>query len=90
VLIRAVTPVEGLEAMRLRRGGVADRMLANGPGKVGQAFAITGEHDGMLATESSPLRLLPTARGRRRTKEVTARVGITRAVEWPLRFLLRA
>jgi DNA-3-methyladenine glycosylase len=90
VLIRAVLPVDGLEAMRLRRGGIADRLLTNGPGKVGQAFAITGEHDGMEATESSPLRLLPSVPGRRRVIDVTPRVGITRAVDWPLRFLLRA
>jgi DNA-3-methyladenine glycosylase len=91
VLIRAVVPVDGLDVIRERRGQVSDRQLTNGPGKLGQAFAITGEQDGMVATRRSLLRL----RGGRRTGanaviEVTPRIGITRAVEWPLRFVLRA
>ncbi len=88
VLIRAVMPVEGLEVMRRRRHGVPDRQLTNGPGKLGQAFAITGEQDGMLATATSPLRLLEGPR-KRGVIEVTPRIGISRAAEWPLRFVLR-
>lgn len=89
VLIRAVVPVEGLDIIRLRRGGVPDRQLTNGPGKLGQAFAITGEQDGMVATEESALRLGRARRAPTKSMiEVTPRVGITRAVEWPLRFLL--
>jgi DNA-3-methyladenine glycosylase len=88
VLIRAVVPVAGIDVMRRRRGGVADRQLTNGPGKVGQAFAITGETDGMLATATSSLRLLPRAHRRRIPVAVTPRIGITRAADWPLRFLL--
>ncbi len=40
VLIRAVEPIIGVELMRSRRGVVKERDLANGPGKVCQAFAI--------------------------------------------------
>ena len=87
VLIRAVAPLDGLDVIRRRRGAVPDRQLTNGPGKLGQAFAITGEHDGMVATDRSPLRLLRQARPRR-SIEVTPRIGITRAADWPLRFLL--
>jgi DNA-3-methyladenine glycosylase len=90
VLIRAVVPVAGLDVIRERRGGVSDRQLTNGPGKLGQAFAITGEHDGMPATTRSPLRLLGAARAVMNAAIVaTPRIGITRAVEWPLRFVLR-
>jgi DNA-3-methyladenine glycosylase len=91
VLIRAVVPVEGLEVIRSRRAGMTARQWTNGPGKVGQALAITGEHDGMVATDYSPLRLSPAGKtpGRRVLIEVTPRVGISRAVEWPLRFLAR-
>lgn len=74
----------------MRRGNVADRQLTNGPGKLGQAFAITRDQDGMVATNESPLRLLPELVGRRRVIEVRPRVGISRAVEWPLRFLLKS
>jgi DNA-3-methyladenine glycosylase len=89
VLIRAVEPVEGLDVIRRRRGGVPDRELTNGPGTLGQAFAITGAHDGMLATPDAPLRLSHAPRRRGTVAiEVTPRIGITRAASWPLRFLL--
>jgi DNA-3-methyladenine glycosylase len=91
VLVRAVVPNAGIEIIQQRRGHVADKHLTNGPGKVGQAFAITGEHDGMPATDDSPLRLLQAAQRRRRGSiAVTPRIGITRAADWPLRFVLRS
>ena len=88
MLIRGVTPTDGIETIRRRRGGVPAAQLANGPGKVGQAFAITAEQNGMVATETSALRLVKETATRRRIV-VTPRIGISRAVEWPLRFLLR-
>jgi DNA-3-methyladenine glycosylase len=90
VLIRAVTPDTGIEIIRLRRGHVTDKQLTNGPGKLGQALAITGEHDGMVATDHSLLRLLPMAgKPPRISIDVSPRIGITRAADWPLRFVLR-
>jgi DNA-3-methyladenine glycosylase len=90
VLIRAIEPLEGVTVMRERRGGArADRILSNGPGKLTQALAITGQLDGIRADASAPLRLegrAPNTDARR--IEVTPRIGITRAADWPLRYLL--
>jgi DNA-3-methyladenine glycosylase len=87
ILIRAVQPVAGIDVMRRRRGGVADVRLADGPGKLTQAFAITDAQDGLKATRRSLLRLLPR-RDVIGEAEIVAgpRIGISRAVDWPLRF----
>lgn len=86
VLLRAILPVEGVSLMRRRRGGAADRQLANGPGKLCQALGITRELDGRLMWRSS----VTVLAGRDALPEVrvTPRIGITKAVHWPLRFLL--
>jgi DNA-3-methyladenine glycosylase len=48
VLLRALAPLAGVDAMRLARGpkAVRDRDLCSGPAKLCQAFAITGLDDG--------------------------------------------
>jgi len=89
VLIRAVVPTDGIETIRRRRNGVRDADLTNGPGKLGQAFGITRDQNGLVATERSVLRLLGRADHAPPRIEVTPRIGISRAVEWPLRFLIR-
>src|SRR5947208_1250596 len=47
VLIRAIEPLEGLDAMRERRGLQDVRLLCSGPGRVGQALAITRDLNGL-------------------------------------------
>jgi DNA-3-methyladenine glycosylase len=84
VLLRALEPVQGLEMMRSRRGGVDDRHLCSGPGKLCQALGITRELDG-LGMMGSPVVVAP-GEGKAPSVLVTARVGITKAAEWPLRF----
>jgi DNA-3-methyladenine glycosylase len=89
VLIRAAEPLEGVDVMRRRRGECCrDRELASGPGRLAQAFAITGALNGHPLAEP-PLQLLAgepvpppdVVRG--------PRIGITRAADWPLRFHVR-
>jgi len=89
VLVRAVSPVDGIELMRRRRPKVKrDRDLTNGPGKLCEALGITGKHN-WLPLQKPPLRILagttiPDAQTRR-----TARIGITQCRDWPLRWVIR-
>ncbi|AWN34455.1 DNA-3-methyladenine glycosylase [Methylobacterium radiodurans] len=84
VLIRALEPTDGLEAMRARRGTDTLRLLCAGPGRLCQALAVSRAQDG-LPLDRVPFRLEPPAG----PVAVAAgpRVGITRAVETPWRFL---
>jgi DNA-3-methyladenine glycosylase len=88
VLIRALEPLEGVELMRRRRGGVRSvEELTSGPARLCRALGITGAHNG-LPLQRPPLLL---RRGRRVPDEdvaVTPRVGIRKAADWPLRWLV--
>src|SRR5205085_1289591 len=83
VLLRAIEPVEGVEAMRARRGLDDLRLLCAGPGRLCQALGVTREHDG-LPLDEAPFEL----RGREAEPEIVRgpRIGITRAAEIPWRF----
>src|SRR3954447_24704186 len=70
VLIRAIEPLEGIELMRLRRGGVPDRELTNGPGKLTMALGIGLDLNG-ANLESGPIRIEPLERAARPPKVVT-------------------
>lgn len=91
VLIRALAPLEGVPLMRTRRPKARkDRELTDGPGKVCAALGIAREHDGRPLTGASSLSihagdLVPDAH-----VVVGPRIGISKAVEWPLRFRVRA
>ncbi len=47
VLVRALRPVLGVEQMVALRGGVAEKQLCNGPGKLCQALAIDRSFNGL-------------------------------------------
>jgi DNA-3-methyladenine glycosylase len=83
VLIRALLPERGLEAMRARRGLEAPRSLCSGPGKLCQALAIARGHDG-LPLDAPPFELLE--RGERPPVAAGPRIGITRATELAWRY----
>ena len=83
VLLRALEPRHGVEEMRSRRGFDEPRLLCSGPGRLCQALAVTGEHDG-LPLDRPPFEL----RTREEEPEVVAgpRIGITRAADLPWRY----
>jgi DNA-3-methyladenine glycosylase len=86
VLLRAVEPLGGLAVMRRRRGGIErDRLLASGPGRLTQALAIDRSLDG-AAMSRSGVRIYES--GEDVEVHTSRRIGITRAVDWPLRFTL--
>jgi len=95
VLIRGVHPIAGLDAMRRRRRArhgrrVADAALADGPGKLCDAFGIDGPaHHGADLVRGPSLRILAGAPVDDARVLVTPRVGLSRAADWPLRWLLR-
>lgn len=84
VLLRAVEPLEGLPAMRRRRGVSDERLLAAGPGRLTRALGITRALDQWPMREAA----VQVLAGEPLNAPVaTPRIGITRAVEWPLRFV---
>jgi DNA-3-methyladenine glycosylase len=85
VLIRALEPAMGLEAMRARRGDRPDRDLCSGPGKLTEALGLDLSQNGADLTHD-PFLLLSRPDGWRGEVEVGRRVGITKAVERPWRF----
>jgi DNA-3-methyladenine glycosylase len=87
VLIRAIEPTSGLAAMRRRRGVTDARQLCSGPGKLGEALAITRDRHNGLALDAPPFEL----RARAKPAEVVAgvRIGITKAADLPWRYGLK-
>ena len=85
VLIRALEPTQGLAAMQARRGTDTVRDLCRGPGRLCQALAVTGALD-HRELDGWPFELQPrpepvgTLAGRR--------IGISRGMDTPWRFLL--
>jgi DNA-3-methyladenine glycosylase len=85
VLIRALEPTHGVEAMRARRGLDDPRLLCAGPGRLCQALGITREHDG-LPLDEPPFEVL----ARETEPEIVRgpRVGITRGQEHQWRYAI--
>lgn len=91
ILIRALEPRKGLETMQSRRNREKARELCSGPGKLAQALAIAGTHHGLrMAGKGRPpgcglkSSVLPA-----HDVVTDIRVGISQAVDFPWRFLVR-
>ena len=83
VLLRGGSPVEGVGEIESRRGG--RHPLAVGPGNLTQALGVTGDLDGSSVFDG-PVRIEGEPVGGR--IETSRRVGISRAVDRPWRFVL--
>lgn len=97
VLLRAGQVIEGAELAAERRPAgrattsARERDLARGPGRLCQALAIDRSLDGAdVCAPGSRLGIGPpdTASGEQLRISQGPRIGITQAVDWPLRFWL--
>ena len=94
VLFRAVEPLSGMEDMARARGisPLTARdlpRLTSGPGRLAQAFGITRSRDNGVDLTSPASGLWLGEDGfRAKNIGITPRIGITKAVDQPLRFIL--
>lgn len=88
VLIRALAPLAGLDAMRAARPACRrDRDLCRGPARLCQALGITGAHDSLdLVGAAGHVTIVDDGTPPPDDPVVTARVGITKAAAEPWRW----
>ena len=88
VLIRAVTPIAGIELMRqLRPKARSDRDLASGPARLTQAFGIDGTFDGAdIIRNDRGIRVMTDGTKPPTVPGVGPRIGIGRGKDFPWRW----
>jgi DNA-3-methyladenine glycosylase len=94
VLLRAARPIEGVPAMRAARWHgqreLRERDLCRGPGRLCEAFGITGAQNGVdLTTQGGLVCLADDGAGSDRPVVATLRVGLTRGTTSPWRFIAK-
>lgn len=88
VLIRAVEPVAGLDAMQTNRPAARRPVdLTNGPGKLTQAFDVDDRFHGTPLT-AAPLFLAPGTDVPDADVATSSRIGITKGIDRPWRFFV--
>lgn len=94
ILFRALEPLEGIEEMARARGISVEkpsdlRKLTSGPGRMAEAFGITRQRDnGKDLTDAGSDLFIADDGYRPDQILVTPRIGITKAAERPLRYLV--
>ena len=86
VLIRAIEPTAGLDAMRARRRMNDARLLCAGPGRLCEALAVGRELDG-ARLDRRPFRLV-AASDSGLVVAAGVRIGISKSRDVPWRFVL--
>ncbi|WP_263365844.1 DNA-3-methyladenine glycosylase [Edaphobacter bradus] len=92
VLIRALDPIDGLRTMARLRGvseNAKPKLLTGGPGRLCQALGVTRKTDNGLDVTSATSPLQIADDGARPVEiQITPRIGIRKAADRPLRFLI--
>jgi DNA-3-methyladenine glycosylase len=92
VLIRALDPIEGMATMRRLRGlpeSASGKMLTGGPGRLCEALGITrAAHHGLDVTGKRSILQIVDDGYLPETIDVTPRIGIRKAVDEQLRFVV--
>lgn len=90
VLLRALEPIAGLDAMRAARGSrIADRDLCRGPGRLAQALGMTGAETGMdVLAAGSRIRVFDDGVPPPAALKGLPRIGISRSVALPWRWIV--
>jgi DNA-3-methyladenine glycosylase len=88
VLIRAIEPIQGIEAMTELRPVAKITELTNGPGKLCQALGIDIQHNGVDLMESDTIWLEPKTEIVEFEIRTTSRIGISQGKDFPYRFFV--
>lgn len=93
VLIRALVPLEGIKTMARLRGlpeNAKPQQLTGGPGKLCEALGIArATHNGIDVTKATSSLHIEDDGVHPEKIEITPRIGLSKAKERPLRFLLK-
>ena len=92
VLLRAGEPVSGIDKMRVRRGDVADRLIAAGPARLAQAMGIGRDQNGASVLRGGEFGIYLDDSTRSLQTEIaeTRRIGLSagRGDDLPWRFVI--
>jgi DNA-3-methyladenine glycosylase len=88
VLLRALEPTHGIDAMRTARSRHADRDLCSGPGKLAQALGVNKSHHGLNLCQSPHAGFLPPVTSKL-LRKCGPRIGISSGKDIPWRFWVR-
>ena len=91
ILVRALEPIGGTEAMFARRGCKRETDLCSGPGKLGRALGISGDDHGAPMVGRQRREGCGLKMSSRALHDVVTdvRVGIRQAAEFPWRYLAK-
>jgi len=89
VLVRALEPLNGIEAMRRNRGNKNLLNLTNGPAKLTEAMSITKKQNGLDLARSKELFICEPNVKENFEIVTTKRIGIKVGVDKPWRFCIK-